>query len=411
MRISDIQQLVKEHGVKGFCDSYTRALEGKQLPNGAVRKLDPYTQSFQMLYEALVGPARGSEQLIMEAGLLEPSGFPTVTEKLLSTVAIAGYEGRRKISDALVPRTYSPKTLTERIPGFTMLTSGKTLVPGEEYPQADFADKFAGFEEALHNKKFGVSIDVTEEVIRFDQTNQILMKAEGVGMSVMEDRERRSIRAVLGIGLDTGTAQNGVYFPAGVDTALYRNATNNLRTDAAPIYNKAGAIANSQLIDYTDFEEVLTTHARNVTDDRQMGTARPIQWTPDRVLVGMSLVGTAAVIFNATTTVNIPVFTAATNPEIRTQGPNPLNSIMSAFGVSGLPMPLASAYVDEVSATVWTVYDSQRAFIRVEIFPFQVFRSPSGYGFKNDILVSFKAREWSRVVALDHRVCLRNDGV
>lgn len=410
MRVGTIQQIVKEHGVKGFCDSYTRALEGKALANGNTVKLNPYEESFQSLYEGLVGPVNKSDPIVMEAGLLEPSGFPTVAEKLISTVTIAGYEGRRRVADTLVPRTYSPKTLTERIPGFTTLTSGKTLVPGEEYPQADFADKFAGFEEALHNKKEGVSIDLTEEVVRFDQTNEILMKAEGVGMTIQEERERRTVRALLGIGLDTGTALSGVYFPSGTDTALYRAAVNNLRTDATPIFTMAGQPSNSQLWDHTDFQEILTVHARNITDDRQTGSGRPISWMPDTVLIPVSLITIAAQVFNATSTVVIPSFTAGTNPERRTQGPNPMAQMMSMFGMNSVPMPIASQYVDEVSATNWVVYDRQKSFIRVEIFPFQVFRSPMGYGWKRDVLVSFKAREWSRCIALDYRHAIKSDG-
>ena len=411
MRAYEVKQFVKDHGVAAFVEAFSDGLDGRNMPNGV--PLDPFRMSFTHLWEALVGSVDSSTSLyqqVSEAGALDHTGFPTVAEKLLSTVMIKGYETRRMVADLLVPESMSPKTLTERIPGFTAISSPKLITPGEEYPLADFTDKFAAYEQALHNKKEGVEIALTEEVVRFDQTGMILRHAQNVGMTIQTERERRTVRGILGIGLDTGTAQNGVYFPNGTDTALYRASENNLRTDAAPIYNHPGAIANSKLVDYTDIQEVLTVHAQNIKDDRQLGTTRPIAWMPNAMLIPVSLVSTTANIFNSTgIQVLTPRTTAATDPEVRTTSPNPVVGMFTAFG-SGVPVPVASVFADEVSSTAWVVYDRQSTFVRVNIFPFQVFRSPVGYGWNRDILMSVRAREWSRIVAIDHKLSLRNDG-
>lgn len=414
MNRTDIQSFIREHSLNGFIDVYSKLLEGMVLPNGARHQIDPMRQSFTALWEAMVGPADGSLPLISgriaEAGALDATGFPTVTEKLISTIVIRGYETRRAVADMLVPESYEPKTLTERIPGFTTLSSPKIILPGEPYPAATFTDRFATYEPALHNKKEGIEIPLTEEVVRFDQSNMILRHAQNIGASIQTERERRTVRAVLGIGLDTGTAQNGIYFPSGTDTALYTAAGNTLRTNAAPIYNHPLKTANSVLEDFTDIQEVLTVHAQNIKDDRDSGTTRPIAWSPDTILHPVSLAATVANIFQGTTVqILTRGATAASDPEVRTSAPNPLVAMFTAFGGT-IPVPVTSAYVDEVSSTVWVVYDRRSAFVRINIFPLQVFRSPVGYGWNSDILVSFRAREWSRVVALDSRVAIRSNG-
>lgn len=413
MRKEDVRQFIKEHGVVGFVDAYSRFLDGRQLPNGVVQRADPMRQSFTSLWEAMVGPVDTSESLfrqIAEAGALDATGFPTVAEKLISTIFIKGYEERPGVSDILVPETYEPKTLTERIPGFTETNGTKVVLPGEPYPVGTFTDKFAAYESALHNKKEGIMIPLTEEAVRFDQSNMVLRHAQDVGRNIKKERERRTVRAVLGIGLDTGTALNGIYFPGGTDTALYSNGQSNLRTNGTPIYNHPLKTANSVLEDWTDIQEALTVHAQNITDDRDQGNARPVAWMPDTLLHPVSLTGTVANMFQGTTmTVLTRGATAASDPEMRSTAPNPLITLFNTIGGS-IPIPVASAYADEVSSTAWVIFDRRSAFVRVQIYPLQVFRSPAGWGWDRDILVAFRAREWSRVVGLDFRQTQRSNG-
>lgn len=416
MRRDQIRSFIQEHGVQGFSQALDEMLEGRKLPNGTVQRLEPTSISIAALYEAMVGPVFGATSLtrqlanLYEAGDLGASMFPTITEKLIASVMIRGYNSRPGIADTLVPDSYSPKTLTERIPGFTALSSSKQVLPGEPYPTGDFSDKYATFEQAVYNKKEGYQVNVLEETIRFDQTGMIMRQAEQAGNNIMQERERRSVRAILGIGLDTGTAYNNVYFPSNTDSPLYSATQKNLRTNATPIYNHPGKTADSKLEDYTDFAEVLTTHAQNITDDRQLGNARPIAFTPNRVLTPVSLIPILANIFNSTTVTFISTErTAGTNPEIRNSAPNPTPNIFQALGQSGMPVPLSSPYVDEVTQTAWIVYDTN-TFLRVNLFPFQTFRSPAGYGWERDLLMAVRAREWSRVIATDYRGSIRNDG-
>ncbi len=408
MNRHDIKDYIREHGLNGFTEDVGALLEGTALPNGTQIKMRPEDFSLKELWEALA-PAgyHGPLVALRESGAMDATGFPTITEKLLSTAMIEGYSPRQSIADALVPNSTEPKTLTERIPGITMMEGPKIIPPGGTYPTIGFSDKYVNFEQALFNKKEGYAIEVSEEAIRFDQTNMILSAARDAGMTLQTERERRTVRAVLGIGEDTGSTIGGVYFPSGVDTALYRAAAFNLRTDTTPIYNHPGQTANSDLENYTDLQEVMTVHAQNIVDDRLLGSGRPIAWTPDRVLVPVSLASTAANIFQAMGVTVINTFTAGTNNEIRTsQGGNALQTLFAG----ATPQPYSSAYVDEVSATMWAVFDSRRAFIRVNIFPFATFRSAPGYGEMRDILFAVRVREWSRVIAKDFRFALLNTG-
>lgn len=407
MKREDIQGLKKELGVQGFVEAFDDALNGRNMPNGA--RLTPEHVHIRDMWEALVGPIsdRSLVAQISEAGYgaLDPTGFPTATEKLIASITIRGYNERRMIGDQLVPNSYTPTTLTERIEGFTTMSSPKQVMPGENYTAADFGEKYVTYEAAVHNKKEGYLIAVTEEVVRFDQTGNIIRQAQGIGRTLMTERERRTVRAVLGIGKDTGTTQSDVYYPLGVDTALYRASEFNLRTNNAPIVG-----ADSELQDHTDIQEAYASHAQNVVDDRQVDPQRPIIWTPNRLLAPAGLIATLARIFQTTTTTFVPTFTAGTDPEFRQTSSNPIQMMMSMFGAGSVPFPLTSAFVDEVSTTAWVLYDADATFVRINVFPFQVFQAPPSYGWDRDIVSAYKAREWSRVVALDHKHVQKNQG-
>lgn len=398
----DIRSFIREHSVAGFIEGIEHSLNGTgTLPNGQkIRKRRPEEFSLLALYEGMVGPVRDIHRHMQEAGALSATGFPTVTEKLLASIMIPAYDAQMAVANTLVPRIYTPATLTEQIPGFTANEGPRPIPEGDEYPTLGFGDKFATFQAALHNKKEGFEIRITEETIRFDQTGQIMDRARMAAMAMGTERERRTVRAVLGIGSDTGTTQAGVYYPSGVDTALYRAATSNLRTDAAPIYNDINAGTNdSQLKNYTDLAEMMAIHATQIKDDRLVGDARPVAWNPNVLLVPIALAPTAANILQATGIIYTSTPNTSSNPEIRQQSPNPLGVV---FG-GQLPTPVASTYVDEVSTRKWVLMDNQRSFVRVQIWPIQTFQAPPGYLANRDIVFAIRMREWSRVIALEYR--------
>lgn len=411
MNRDQIRSFIKEHGVEGFRKGFAALVDGHKLPNGTVKKLDRDKFSFKELWEGCVG---GVSETFDNAywrettggAALDHTGFPTATEKLLSSVVIDAYNARPGIADALVPRSFVPKTLTERMLGFTSAEAPKNVMPGEVYPRTSISEKYATFEQALHNKKEGVEIAITEEVIRFDQTNQIMDVAFQIGDGLQTEKERRTVRAVMGIGEDIGTAQSNVYFPSGVDTPVYASSSSNLRTNAAPIYNHPGKTADSKLEDYTDIQEVMATHAQNIKDDRQLTTQRPISWMPNTLLLPTTLATTANNIFQSQGIMYRANDGSTTTPQITHNAPNPLSVLFRG----AFPVPLTSVYVDEVSSTMWIMYDNQKTFVRAIIFPFATFRAPVGYGWSADVPFALRVREWTRVIAKDNKHAIRNNG-
>lgn len=409
MRRDEIRSIIKEHGAYNFGVMVESVLKGYKLPNGAVVKKNPTDFNFKTLWEACVGDIgdtldnaawrSGLSRMYSEAGgALDITGFPAASEKILSSQIIAGYDSVPMIGDQLVPNVNRPTSLREVIPGATTLDSPKPILAGEEYPTVGFGEKFVTFEEAVYQKKEGYEIQVTEEVVRFDRTNFLLDRARTLGRTISIERERRTIRAIMGLGDDVSTTQQKVYFPAGVDTPLYAATTSNLRTDSSALIG-----SNSKLADYTDLQEVLTVHATLIKDDRISGNTRPIIWTPRVLLVPISLQLVAGNIFSSQG--QIYVTNTGSAPEIRNIAPSPISAMFN----NGLPMSYSSPYVDEVSTTHWFLYDPE-TFVRIEVFPFQTFQSPTGYGWNRDIIFAMRAREWSRVVAKDYRQTIKSNG-
>src|SRR5258708_25991212 len=170
MNRDQIKSVIAEHGHEGFVNMFNTLVEGKHiLPNGLPAKLKLDNLSIRAIWEGCVGPLERTFgvnrfDFIKEAGApLDATAFPSVTEKLLSTVVIESYNARPGIADELVPANVRPNTLTERIVGFTMPEASKSIMPGEVYPTSGFGEKYVTFEEALFNKQEGLEIQVTEE--------------------------------------------------------------------------------------------------------------------------------------------------------------------------------------------------------------------------------------------------------
>lgn len=417
MNREEIRNFIRLHGVRGFQEGFSALIDGRQMPNGAVVKIDPKTISFRELWEGCVGSIHSTfdnatwRSEASGGGSLDPTGFPIATEKLLNTLTISAYDSVQRIADILVPNSETPGTLTEHIPGFTAAEGPKRIRPGEKYPRTGFTDKYVTFQEAVYDRKEGIEIAITEEVIRFDQTRSIMRRAEQIGNALSTERERRTVRAVLGIGADTGTTIAGVYYPSGVDTPLYAAGANNLRTDAAPIYTDPGHPADSKFMDYTDIQEVLALHAKYMTDDRTLGAGRPIVWTPNRILFPVAMRATAANVMFASTVTHIPLLGSSTlsataGPEIRNTVRNPISDLF----MGTIPQPLSSPFVDEVSTTMWTMFDTDKTFVRIVVFPFQTYRAPVGYGWNSDLVFAMRVREWSGVIALERILAIRSNG-
>jgi hypothetical protein len=397
IRRDAIEALVLEHGREGYLQVQALLLEGKDLPNGRKGHARPEDFSLRSLWEGLVGPIESTlgfaadqmgyvQMPIREA--VTTSAFPSAVGQLISAKVIEGYDMPGAIGDELV--TVVPSKLRgERMVGFTSLQGPKLVEEGEPYQDSTFREKYVTTTEA----KRGRLLSITEEAVFFDQTGQMLLRAQSLGGQLRANREKRIIRAVADVA-----STERVYRPAGVPTQLYSAGNNSLLATATP------------LIDWTDIQEALAYYALNQRDDREpddSGGPDPIIWMPTHILVAQELAGTAARIVNAvedrTNTATATVITAG----VARQLVPGLRAVSSPF------LDAAQGADQWDDASDWLIGDFKRQFIYKEIWPLQTFRAPAQNeeDFERDIVARFKVREYGDVNATDHRLVVKVNAV
>jgi hypothetical protein len=410
-----IRALVKEHGYGGYLklqaqmlgmdergrvprdkDGKSQFRESVQLPNGiTMPRKSPREFSIKALWEGLVGPVEETlpgQTAQDQVGLVETDNryieavssgaFPSAVGQLIAAEVIEAYEMTDGfIGDELV-RPFNSSLRGERVIGFTGAQGPKVVVEGEPYQDATFGEKFVGTRET----KRGRLISVTEEAVFFDQTGQMLDRAQMIGEAARQDRERRIVQGC--IDYDSGDA---IYAPGGTAEQLYAAGNNNLRTTAV-------------LADWTDIQETMQYHALNVTDDREPddeGAAQPLTWIPRILLTSLELAGTAAMVVQTGSTA------------LTTTVANPLNLILST-GIRAL----ASPFIDVATGgdqwddnSDWFLGDFQKQFRYKTIWPLQTFRAPAmnDQQFERDVLARFKVREYGDVLAVDERWVVKCD--
>lgn len=217
-------------------------------------------------------------------GLLTNS-FQTITQELLSSVVIEGYTSDEGYIGDQLCQTVSSRTRNQKIPGVTSLDGPKEVAEGHPYEDTGFTDKYVTSEEY----KRGRILSLSEELLLFDQTGLVNMRARELGAACRQDRERQIVRGV--IDADSGAGRY-VYRPKGIGEVLYDGTNQNLiGTGGVPNYTSAIALE-----DWTDINEVRVMRATAVVDDRVDGTPRPIPGLngPQNVLlVPVSLDATA----------------------------------------------------------------------------------------------------------------------
>lgn len=416
MRPDAIRSFVENHGVQGYLKEQAKMLglnpdgsvprdsnghatlhESTQLPNGReVNRKRPRDFSILALWEGLVGDRRDTLSYFKDqAGLMETpteleeavstGAFPSAVGQLIASEVIEAYEMTDGFIGDMLVRTMSSNLRGEEVVGMTAAQSPKEVIEGETYPEASFAEKKVGTRET----KRGRIISVTEELVAFDQTGQVLDRARMIGEAARQDRERRIVQGV--IDHDSGEA---IYQPDGSAEQLYQSSNNNVDT------------STGALQDYTDIQSVRQFHATNITDDRHADDTagpQPLVWNPRTLLVSEELVMTAMNIVNATTVED----NTGSNVSIAN---NPLNGMNLRV--------LSSPFIDNATSgdqwddnSDWLLGDFQRQFRYKEIWPLQTFRAPAQNDsqFEKDIVARFKVREYGDVLAIDERWVVKVD--
>lgn len=361
--------------------------------------IDPYDipGSIRRLGEGATDRTKASfrpESLYSESTPIMSNAFQTVCQELISAALIEGYNGVPSVADRLVT-TQSVSMRNTKVAGFTHLGNKFEVPEGHEYPTIRFGEKWVAMKET----KFGGMIELTEELLGFDQTGQIVRLARNVGEGLRMERERDIIRGVADADHASGVY---VYRPSGVGAQLYTTAHQN--------YIGAGGItgfdAAVPLVDWRDIDKVLQYRATKVVDDRIDGTPRPIGGLNNGsniLLVPEAKRSTAWYIKNATGQERNSNDTAGT-ATTQTNFPNPAAGFIGEV--------LSTPYLDEVSAADYYYGDFRRQFVWSEIWPLQSFvqGADSDAAFETDTVLRVKARYYGGLSALDTIYVTQIDG-
>jgi hypothetical protein len=380
-----IRDIVERRGVAVAAEMVEDLLTDEKHP------LLPEQVSIRNLWEQLVGPTGQTLALVAKANrvgfvnILEApvntTAFDVITGQLIAKKVIAGYQYPPAIGDRLVTN-YPSNRKTETIAGFTSVDGPEEVQEGQDYPEsAGLGEKYVTTE----TKKKGRIISITEEMVLFDQTNQILQRARGIGIKCRLDKEKTILKAVMGI--------DQCYRPSGTATNLYTSAWEFLAANA--------------LADWTDIDNAEQQHANNVVDE----TGDVVLMVPRQQLVMPALKRTAMRISNATE-VRQTQKGATDATFYETAGSNPVAGDYEILS-SPIMVQLASAagWAAGDQTGRWWLGDFPMQFFWQEIWPISVVKAKAGNEreFNADIAARFKVRYYGGCFAETNQYVIQND--
>lgn len=330
---------------------------GKMMELFEAKKLSYRDVSFKDLWENLV-----VAQELEEA--YDASAMPIILANLISKKIIDAYEAYPQNGLKLVEVV--PSSLREEVVvGWTAVGQLAEVKENDLYEEAIPPDE--KYVRIVH-KKYGKLLSVTEEIIKFDQTQQFLKRASMIGERGAQFLDKTIMRGIH--DRDTNVYNKGsLYASASSTGGTYGNAWTG--TDTA--------------LDSSGWEKShFTLHEK--TDEQ----SEPIWVAGDRpnMIVSPRQVPAAIKLrqgeYGNIGTANLDV-----------------NVAQNMFDI------VESVYMANLTTNVaWWYGSFKRQFQWDEIFPLQVF-SRSGQetedGFKRDIVQQFKVRLYGGIGATDYR--------
>lgn len=222
----------------------------------------------------LAAEAEGASGAISPGNLPNVSAYLGTITGLLEAKILEAYQKPEYIADQLV-QVIPTKLRQDKLIGTGRIGDKRSrMTPGEAHPRVQFQERYVTTPETQYD---GLAIDVTTHAVFFDQTNQVLERAETVGDELALGKEFECIDAVLGV------------------TNAY-----NYNGTAYNTYMTSGNWINDQqcnLVDWTDLDLCRQLFSR-MTDQE---TGNRITIVPDTILVSPAKFETANQIIQATT--------------------------------------------------------------------------------------------------------------
>ena len=319
----------------------------------------------------LMGTRRVGEADFSEA--MASSAFPKITGALINKKVQEAYDLEYGIGDKLVTVVQS-SVKDETIVGFGADNQMKEVIEGINYEEGSITEKY----HKIKNTKKGRIISLTEEMVRFDQTGQMLLRAGQIGESAKSDREKTIMNAVLEL---TSTGLLAAWRPAGNATTLYgASSADPYSTDTL---NNLGS---EVLTDETDLQAALTKFAQ-FKDEQGL----PMRVRPKTLLTGLSLMSIANKI-------------CYSGQSVLATTPSGTKNIFNGTEA------LDTTFIDQqVAATAWYYGDFKKQFVYTEVWPLSTFQQgrDSEQAFNADVVARYKVSYFGGCGAVSNRYVVK----
>ena len=372
MNYKRLKELYESDGEKRFAVNVLNMIhEGK---------LNAENFSLKGLWEAMGKPDFAKDRNILDRAVTEAefkeavdsSTFPKITGALINKVVQEAYDLEYGVGFQLVTKIPSTQK-DDVIVGFADDDTMQEVPELMSYQEGSVTEKY----HKIKNRKWGRLVSISEEMVKFDQTHQVVARARRVGEMAKSKQEEIIIRAI------TGYVNTGVYAawrPGGTATTLYDASSADPYTSAT--LNNLGT---NTLADETDLD-VATAAMAGYTDEN--GTLLAL--IPKILFTAMALMGVGRTI------------TRSKQNVILTAPAGNFNVYSQEMGIKHLYSP----YVDSLKgATYWYYGDPKKQFVYTEVFPLKTFQAKKGnyHEFERDVLFRFKARFMGGCGAITNR--------
>ena len=168
--------------------------------------------------------------------------FPVITGEIINSKIISTYDNTANIGDKITTVVPS-KMEKETYAGFDSSEGPLEVQQGAEYEDSTIGEKYT----TVRHQKFGRLISVTEEMVYFDKTAQIMMMAARIGEKARGFKEQKIVKALM--DLDSYKFYN----PSDVETDVYSSGNSNLNSSCP--FGEAGVKENwKSMTNQTDEE-------------------------------------------------------------------------------------------------------------------------------------------------------------
>ncbi|MFA4971741.1 MAG: hypothetical protein WC683_03960 [bacterium] len=373
-------------GLRELYESEGEVVFTRKLINLIVEgKLKPEEFSLRALWEAMgrprLSPSTGglfrgkieNDAELKEA--VDSTMFPKITGTMINKVVMDAYQLEYGIGDRLVrviPSTQKDDTIVG------MTAEGELFEVGEglSYEETGFEEKH----HKIYNRKFGRIVGLTEEAVKFDQTGQMIARAQLIGEKMKAKREQVIMEAVLE---KTSSGVLAAWRPGGTSTALYSDTS----TDPYSATTFDNNITDV-LSDETDIDAAFVAWASAKDENGEF-----IQVVPDAILTNLGKASTAMKLFQQDRTL--------------------ASSSLGDNIYKGKYQPYTSPWVNSiVSATAWFIGAFRKQFIYTEVFAPEVTQARPGSDqeWLRDVIYQWKARFMGGCGAVTNRYVIKSTG-